>query len=98
MKNPVRLPVLLLLAALASAALAQGGPPPGYPGGPGNFGAPHPERRAPGRDLSPAEREQWREERRQRREAWREMSPEERHQLRRDIRDARQLYPPRPGD
>ena len=46
------------------------------------------------RELSPEQREQFREERRQRREAWQQMSPEERHQLRRDIRDAGQtLYP-----
>jgi hypothetical protein len=46
------------------------------------------------RELSPDQREQVREERRQRRETWQQMSPEERHQLRRDIRDAGQtLYP-----
>jgi hypothetical protein len=48
----------------------------------------------PMRDLSPEQRDQVREERRQRREAWQQMSPEDRHQLRRDIRDAGQtLYP-----
>jgi len=46
------------------------------------------------RDMTPEEREAWREERRQRREQWRQMSPEERYQLRRDIRDAgREIYP-----
>jgi Spy/CpxP family protein refolding chaperone len=62
---------------------------PTYP--PGYFGQ---EQRMPWRELTPEQREQMREERRQRREAWQQMSPEERHQLRRDIRDAGQaLYP-----
>lgn len=49
-------------------------------------------------DLSPEQRGQWheerRDERRQRREALQQMSPEERYQLRRDVREAGQsLYP-----
>jgi|GEM_PF-5874050 len=72
---------LFLAALLALPALAQPVPPPPPPGW---------ERQGhgPGRGMTPEEREQWREERRQRREAWREMSPEERHQLRQDIREA----------
>jgi hypothetical protein len=86
-----RLLLPFALAVTACAAVAQGGPPP--PDFPAGFGAPRQEMR----DMNPAERGQWREERRQRRDAWREMSPEERHQLRRDIRDAGQHYPRRPG-
>lgn len=60
---------------------------PAYPGGTDGM---------PGRQLSPEERMQRREEIRQNRESWRQMSPEERHRLRSDIRDAgRSLYPGR---
>jgi len=91
MVSYARLLVPLVCAATACVAAAQGGlPPPDFPAG---FGSP----RHNMRDMNPAEREQWRAERRERREAWREMSPEERHQLRRDIRDAGQHYPRRPG-
>jgi Spy/CpxP family protein refolding chaperone len=76
---------LLCLAALP----ARGQEAPPFP--PGYFGQ---EQRVPMRELTPEQREQVREERRQRHEAWQQMSPEERHQLRRDIRDAgKALYP-----
>jgi hypothetical protein len=90
MKKSVHLLAVLCLAVTAFAAVAQSAPPPPPPG----YGQ---MQRMPLRDwreLSPEQREQLREERRQqRREAWREMSPEERHQLRRDVRDAGRLYP-----
>lgn len=83
----------LALVAVACAAAAQGMPPPEFPGPlHGPIGPPQ----QTWQSMNPAEREQWREERRQRRDSWREMSPEERHQLRRDIRDAREHYPKRP--
>ncbi|MDP1653265.1 MAG: hypothetical protein Q8L56_11140 [Rhodocyclaceae bacterium] len=88
MKKSARLLVMLCLSVTAFAAAAQSAPPPPPPGYYGQMP------RGPMRDLSPEQREQWREERRQqRREEWREMSPEDRHQLRRDIRDAGRLYP-----
>jgi hypothetical protein len=79
---------ILLSAFLSVGAFAVQGQdaPPMSPG----FHEP----RAPLRELSPEEREQWRQTRRERRDAWRQMSPEERHQLRRDIRDAgHAIYP-----
>ena len=78
----------ILLFCLYAVLPARGQEPP-YP--PGYFGQ---EQRVPMRELTPEQREQVREERRQRHEAWQQMSPEERHQLRRDIRDAgKALYP-----
>jgi Spy/CpxP family protein refolding chaperone len=89
MKKLVRAFLLLCMCVIAPVVHAQQyGPPPPPAGfqGPGQG--------VPMRELSPEQREQFREERRQRREAWQQMSPEERHQLRRDIRDAGQtLYP-----
>lgn len=94
MKNAAsRLSVFSLLAAITLVSRAQGlplppPPPPGPAGDPAQM-----DRRW--HDMSPEQRQQWRDERRQRRDARRQMSPEERHQLRRDIRDAGQaLYPP----
>lgn len=84
--NPcVRILLSMFLSVAAFAVQGQDAPsmPPGV----------H-EPRAPVRELSPEERAQWRETRRERRDAWRQMSPEERHQLRRDIRDAgHAIYP-----
>lgn len=90
MNKSARLLLLSCLAAVAFGAGAQDVPPVPPAGAPDGRG-PVP---GPWRDLSAAERERWREERR---DAWRRMSPEERRQLRHDIREAgRQLYPRRP--
>lgn len=85
MKKGVR--TLLLSCLLTTGLPAWGqGVPPGYDAPPREHSAM--------RELSPEQRQQFREERRQRREAWQQMSPEDRYQLRRDIREAGQtLYP-----
>ena len=75
------------LLALSAPAQAQPAPPP-----PPGWERPGYGYGGPGRAMTPEEREQWREERRQRREAWREMSPEERHQLRQDVREAGRMH------
>ncbi|MFN3883681.1 MAG: hypothetical protein ACK4Q4_02850 [Rhodocyclaceae bacterium] len=87
-----KLPLVLVLlgCAMLGTAQAQGAPPlpPVQPG-------PHEAPRGSWRDLTPKQRErwrEWREERRQQRDFLREMSPEERHQLRRDIREAGRFY------
>jgi hypothetical protein len=93
MNKSARLLVLSGLAAIAFSVGAQGLPPAPPPGAPDRQGM---MQRSWG-DPSAADRERWREERRERRDAWQHMSPEERHRLRRDIRDAGQAIYPRHG-